>query len=112
MCKRLIYLPVFLSVFLLLSCSTTGKMGTPQIPRESYYHYILAVEAEASQDWEEALKHLKLALKADPESVHLKTEIGRIYYKSERMEEAIGILKTAIEKENRKFIVHGNGILK
>ncbi len=82
------YFLLFL-VLILVSCRTSRISTAPDISDVSNYHYILAVEAELSNDWEEALKHLGLALKENPGSPYLKTEIGRIYLKMDMIAEAI-----------------------
>ena len=87
---------------LLVSCAVSRHEAqyaySPEIQSDysevSYYNFILAIEAELSHDWDEALKYLKLALEEDPDSAYLKTEISRVYLRMQRTEDAI---RTALE---------------
>ncbi len=86
---------VFLAL-ILTSCAASRTSVRPDLSDVSHLHYILAVEAEFSNDWEEVLKQLTLALKEDPGSAYLKTEIGQAYLKMERTEDAIRSIEGVI----------------
>jgi predicted Zn-dependent protease len=88
------------SLFSLASCSLTGQHQVrSETSEEAYLFYYRAVEAEMESDWEEALKHLNLALREDPESVYLLTETGRVLLKLNRVKEATDTVEKAIRKD-------------
>ncbi len=93
--KNLILLVMIL---VLASCATAKKELKPEYSETSDYHYILAVEAEMSNDWDEALKQLKLALRSNPESTYLMTEISQIYLRLDRLDDAIKTVEEVLIK--------------
>ena len=87
-------------IFLLSSCTgVTQKATSTDYSKESYLHYILAVEAQQEYNWEDALKHLKNALKEDPGSAYLKTEMSQIYLRMDRREDAVKTAEEVIDKK-------------
>ena len=77
--KILVKCSIFaLGLSLIVSCASSKH--TLSGPSENaYYNYMVAVEAEQSNDWKEAMKHLSLALEEDNSSVYLRTEISHAY---------------------------------
>jgi tetratricopeptide (TPR) repeat protein len=73
----------------LASCAVSRQAVKSDLSEESYYHYILASEAQFDRDWEEALKHLERALEENPDSLYLKTELSQTYLNSGDTEAAI-----------------------
>ncbi len=57
---------LILLLLILASCAAPKMELKPEYSETSDYHYILAVEAEMSSDWDEALKQLQLALESNP----------------------------------------------
>src|SRR5512143_4100450 len=81
---------------LMLSCASPevkGQQGAPEPlpepPAGAYYEYLLGYEAELSGDWDEALKHYNEALRLDPSSYYLKTQMSYIYLRTGRVQDAI-----------------------
>ena len=89
---------LLIMALLLGSCAVSSKAVETVYSEESDYNYILAVEAELSGDWDEALKKLKLALKESPDSDYLKTEISEVYLRMERIDDAIKIAEDVVNK--------------
>ncbi len=51
-----------------------------------------------SNNWEEELRNLKLALKEDPGSAYLRIEISQVYVKLKRIEDAIQIAEDVADE--------------
>jgi len=77
---------VLLSLIVLISCAPALRGGEREVSEDAYLYYILAAEAEMDANWEEALRNLRLALREDPESAYLKTEISKVYSSMGEME--------------------------
>ncbi len=83
----------------LVSCSipkTAVRTGTED-RKKSYYHYILAVEAQISQEWDTALSHLEAALREDPEYIYLKIELSQVYMRMNMVKDAIRVADEVLQ---------------
>ena len=58
-----------LGLLLVVSCASS-KHTLSRSSEKAYYNYMIAVEAELSHNWEEAIKYLRLALAEDNSSVY------------------------------------------
>ena len=87
-------------VLLLTSCAgSMSESVRSDHSIDSYTYYILAVEAEQEYSWGEALKQMNLALKDDPESSYLKTEISQLYLRMNRLDDAVKIAEEVIQQD-------------
>lgn len=66
---------------------------------EAYFRYALAHLFEINDNIEEALKNYQLALKADPESAHIKVSIANVYLDKGQDKEAINLLEEILQKD-------------
>ena len=75
---------------LIVSCAAApARKMQPAYSMASYTNYIIATEAEVANDWEKALKYIRLALQEDPDSPFLKIELSTILMQMKRVDEAI-----------------------
>ncbi len=91
---------LFLVILALMisSCASSRKSLKPDNSEKSYYHYILAIEAEFDRDWDEAITQMELAIREDPYSPYLKLELSTIYLKMERIDESVKIAEDIINE--------------
>ena len=78
MCRKILLILPVLFVFSCAQIFRTEPAESPDIPKEAYYHYILGYEAELSGKWETALNNYSEALKIDPTSPYIRTQISYV----------------------------------
>src|SRR5208283_3367814 len=75
----------------------------PKDAARSYLECILGYESEIDGNWEDALSHYKAALKTDPSSIYLKTQISSMMVKLGRYDEATALLEEVV-KTNPEYV--------
>ena len=100
--KILLMLPV-LFIFSCASIFRAEPPKSPDIPKEAYYHYILGYEAELSGKWEDALNNYSKALKIDPASPYIRTQISYVLLRSGKIPDAIAMTEETV-KANPDYV--------
>src|SRR4030043_1146100 len=93
----LLLLPVFS-----ISCTTKQIKVQEERPfpsKDAYYMYILGYNAEKEGKWEDALEYYNKALKMDPLSAYLKTQISYVLLRTGKVADAISLAEEIIKTE-------------
>jgi predicted Zn-dependent protease len=95
-------IPLLLLPFFIISCAEKQVKVLEERPIPSdnaYYQYILGYTAEKEGNWEDAIEYYNKALKEDPSSAYLKTQISSMLLRTGKVTEAISLAEEIIEKE-------------
>jgi len=76
------------------------EVNLPQDSR-AYYHFLRAQSFQIEDDHENALKEYQQALKYDPDSAVIQTEIATTYLKQGQLDEATNMCKEALINNSR-----------
>ena len=98
----------FLAVLIMsVMCSAADKQpasseekGLPvAVQEKADIEYMLGYDNEMHGKWEEAMTNYSNALKNDPSSAYLKTQVGRMLVKLDRLPEAITMMEEILKKD-------------
>ncbi|MDI6801968.1 MAG: tetratricopeptide repeat protein [Thermodesulfovibrionales bacterium] len=81
-----------------LDNSAVLKEETPSYAATAYLEYLVGYEAELNGKWEDALRHYSNALKLDPSSAYLKTQINYMLVRLGKIKEALSGLEEVSDK--------------
>src|SRR4030042_182783 len=92
---------LLLSVFTISCTAKQVKVleEKPIPPKDAYYQYILGYIAEKEGKWEDAFEYYNAALKMDPSSSYLKTQISYMLLRTGKVTEAISLTEESIKTE-------------
>src|SRR4030095_9860776 len=96
---------ILLGLMLVIALPLTAAQGSED-RSEAYYHFMLGLMKERSQDLSAAIDQYREALEFDPKASEIFVRLGDLYVQTNRVPEAVKDAEQAIQKDPNNKEAH------